>query len=119
MRVLLDVHISPKNIGSALRTDGHDVSSASDDPQLQELDDEDLLKVAVSENRIMITFDVNDFPEILHRWGEAGMDHTGCIIVVGLDHGEFGAVLRSLSRVFSRWPNQREWVNRTAFIGRG
>ena len=46
----------------------------------------------------MITFDVKDFTVIAGRWAEAGRAHAGLGVVVGIDHGEFGAILDALSR---------------------
>lgn len=39
--------------------------------------DEDLLALAAREDRILVTFDVNDFPGIVHGWGEAQRQHAG------------------------------------------
>ena len=57
-----------------------------------------LLALAAEEERVMITFDVKDFPDIARRWAEAGRPHAGLAIVVGIDHGEFGTILRVLER---------------------
>jgi hypothetical protein len=52
----------------------------------------------------MITFDVKDFTVIAWRWAQAGRAHAGLGIVVGIDHGEFGAILDALSRELDARP---------------
>lgn len=37
--------------------------------------------------RIMITFNVKDFPRVCVEWMGAGRHHAGCLILVGIDHG--------------------------------
>jgi len=66
----------------------------------------------------MVTFDVKDFPDILRRWAEAGRPHCGCVIVVGIDHGEFGAALEALEETFKDLPDQEAWKDRASFISR-
>jgi hypothetical protein len=34
---------------------------------------------------------------IARRWAEAGQAHAGCAIVVGIDHGELGAILETIA----------------------
>ncbi len=66
----------------------------------------------------MITFDVKDFAVIAKRWAEAGQPHAGLGIVVGIDHGEFGAILQALSRALETRPEQSDWSDLTLFISR-
>lgn len=56
-------------------------------------DGESLLELATSEGRITVTFNVRDFPRIVGTWAAAGKHHSGCLIVVGIDHSEFGLTL--------------------------
>jgi len=66
----------------------------------------------------MVTFDVKDFPGIAQRWAEAGRPHAGLAIVVGIDHGEFGEILRALESLFAQRPEQGDWSERTCFVSR-
>jgi len=118
VRLFLDAHISARRIGGPLREQGHDVRSADEERQLDGLDDEQLLQIAAGEDRILLTFDVHDFPAIVQRWAEAGRTHAGCGIVVGIDHGEFGVVLATIERELAVRPRQAEWVDLTVFLAR-
>jgi hypothetical protein len=66
----------------------------------------------------MITFDVKDFTVIARRWAEAGREHAGLAIVVGIDHGEFGVILDALSRELDARPAESDWSDLTLFIVR-
>lgn len=100
----------------ALRDRGHDVRAVDEERELDGLTDEQLLELATAEIRVMVTFDVKDFTVIARRWAEAGRPHAGLGIVVGIDHGEFGAILDALSRVLNTRPHQAEWTGLTLFV---
>jgi len=118
VRLLLDAHISGPRIASALREQGHDVRAVAEERTLDGWADEDLLAIAAREDRIMVTFDVKDFPGIVGRWGEAQRVHAGCMIVVGIDHREFGTILRVIDRQLLVRPDQGAWENYTVFAAR-
>jgi hypothetical protein len=118
LRLFLDAHISGPRIARALRERGHDVHSADEERELDGLEDEQLLTLAVEEHRVMITFDVKDFSVIARRWAEAGRTHSGLGIVVGIDHGEFGAILDALSRELEARSAEADWSDLTLFIAR-
>ena len=118
MRLLLDAHISGPKVATALRRAGHDVLSADEQRSLDGWTDEDLLELATREERIMVTFDIKDFPGILRRWAEADRPHAGCALVVGIDHGEFGVLIRVIEAAFKEHPEQRDWRGRAVFVSR-
>lgn len=101
-----------------MREQGHDVRAADEERGLDGLADEHLLELAVAETRVMVTFDVKDFTVIARRWAEAGRRHTGLGIFVGVDHGEFGAVVDALARELAARPAQSDWTDLTLFISR-
>lgn len=119
MRLFLDAHISARRIAAPLRDQGHDVRAADEERELDGLGDEDLLAIAATEERIFITFDVHDFPAIARRWAEAGRTHAGCAIVVGIDHGQFGAILDAIGRELVTRSRQADWKDLTLFLTRG
>lgn len=80
--------------------------------------DEELLTLAVSEERIFVTFDVADFPRIAQRWAEEGRTHSGCAIIVGIDHREFGTTIRVILRTLDARPNPEDWRDYTCFVAR-
>lgn len=118
VRLLLDAHISGRYIGQPLRDQGHDVRVVAEERELDGFADEQLLELAAGEARLMITFDVKDFTVIARRWAEAGREHAGIGIVVGIGHGDFGLVLDVLSRTLAARPAQADWTNLTVFITR-
>jgi predicted nuclease of predicted toxin-antitoxin system len=118
LRLLLDAHISGPRIAAALRELGHDVRAADEERELDGWADEELLALAAAEERVMVTFDVKDFPEIARRWAEAGRPHAGLAIVVGIDHGEFGAILQALEKLLEETNEPVQWQERTCFVSR-
>ncbi len=118
MRLLLDAHISSRRIATPLRNLGHDVRAIAEERELDGLADEQLLELATTETRAMITFDVKDFTVIARRWAETGRAPAGLGIVVGIDHGDFGVVLDVLSREISARPEPSDWTDLTIFIAR-
>lgn len=118
MRLFLDAHISGPRIARVLRERRHDVRAADEGRELDGLGGEQLLELAAADGRLMITFDVKDFTVIARRWAEAGRAHAGLGIVVGIDHGEFGAILDALSRELDARPAESDWSDLTLFIAR-
>jgi len=118
VRLFLDAHISGPRIARVLRERRHDVRAADEGRELDGLGGEQLLELAAADGRLMITFDVKDFTVIARRWAEAGRAHAGLGIVVGIDHGEFGAILDALSRELDARPAESDWSDLTLFIAR-
>lgn len=118
MRLLLDAHISGPRVATALREAGHDVLSADEQRSLDGWTDSELLELATQDDRVMVTFDVKDFPGILRLWAEAGRSHAGCVLVVGLDHSEFGTLIKLLAAAFKEHAAQEDWRDRAVFVSR-
>jgi hypothetical protein len=118
VRLFLDAHISGPRIATALRDRGYDVRAADEERELDGATDEELLSLAAGEGRILVTFDVKDFPVIARRWAEAGRAHAGCAIVVGIGHGQFGAILEAVDGQLSARPHQSDWTDHTLFVSR-
>ena len=118
MKLFLDAHISARRVAAPLREEGHDVRATDEERELDGFTDEELLSLAAAEGRVFVTFDVKDFPVIARRWAEAGRVHAGCAIVLGIDHGEFGAILDALSHEFDVRPMEADWRDLTLFIAR-
>ena len=55
-------------------------------------------------------------PRILREWGAAGRSHAGAIIVVGLGHHRYAAILRGIEAAFGLYPTPDEWVGVTVFV---
>ncbi|MGH9000827.1 MAG: DUF5615 family PIN-like protein [Acidimicrobiia bacterium] len=118
MRLLLDAHVSGRRVARALRKQGHDVRADDEERELDGMPDEDLLALATAERRILVTFNVADFPRIVRRWAEEGRAHRGCAIVVGIDHSQFGIIIRVLQRTLADRPDPAQWNDYTCFVAR-
>ena len=119
MKLFLDAHVSGGRVAGALRERGHDVRSADEERPLDGATDEHLLELAAAEGRIMVTFNVRDFPRIARERAEAHRHHAGCAILVGIDHSEFGEILRVLGRLMEEPSDQAQWLDYTCFVPRG
>jgi hypothetical protein len=118
VKLFLDAHISARSIATQFRERGHDFRSADEERDLDGYSDEQLLALAAGEGHIFVTFDVKDFPVLVRRWAEGQREHAGCAIIVGMDHGEFGAIIGAVERELQRRPKQTDWANHTLFIAR-
>lgn len=101
-----------------MRERDHDVLAVAEERDLDGSSDEELLELASSQKRILVTFDAADFPRICRDWAEAGMSHWGCAVVVGVRHHEFGAAVRALDAVLRARPDADDWRDYLAFVSR-
>ena len=118
MRFLLDAHVSGPSVGGPLRDNGHDVRALDQEPELEGFEDEDVLALATEDERILVTHNVADFPELLREWAAGGHSHAGIILVYGIEHSEFGLIVRGLERWLELRPRQDEWLDFPAVISR-
>jgi Domain of unknown function (DUF5615) len=118
LRLLLDAHVSSRRIGRALRERDHDVLAVDEERDLDGCPDDELLALAGTERRILVTFDVADFPRICREWLASGRSHSGCAVVVGIRHNEFGAIMRDLDITFEARPHPDDWLDHLAFVAR-
>jgi hypothetical protein len=116
VRLFLDAHISGRRAATELRARGHDVYAADEERELDGSSDEELLALATSQQRIMVTFNIADFPRIAREWESEDRHHAGVIVFPGnIDHSHFASILRLLKAAFALYPNQQEWSD-LAFI---
>ncbi len=109
MRLLLDADLSPVRVGAALVARGHDVLSLAADPISRSLTDPQVLELAASEQRILVTRDSRHFVPILRRWAEAEKLHSGCILIVSMRNHELGRIIEGVSGLPAAHPDAREW----------
>ncbi len=74
--------------------------------------------MATSDGRILVTFNARDFARICRSWAEAQRHHTGCMILVGLAHHDFGLMLRRIEEVLAARPQETDWHDLLQFVGR-
>ncbi len=119
MRILLDAHVSGRAVGRVLEDDGHDVRAVDSEVELEGASDDELLELAASENRVLITFNVGDFRRIADRWHEEDRPHSGLVLVSkSIRHEHFGVVIRGMRVLFERIPNQADWSNHSEWLPR-
>jgi hypothetical protein len=115
LRLFLDAHVSARRIAAALRAHQHDVRAADEERDLDGWEDVRLLELATTERRVMVTFNVKDFARLATEWAAAGTQHGGILLIVGIDHAEFGLTLRVIEAALEARPNQDSWVGYAAW----
>lgn len=63
----------------------------------------------------MVTFNVADFARITTEWATAVRSHTGCLLIVGIDHAEFGLTLRVIEEALASRVKQESWIDYIAW----
>jgi uncharacterized protein DUF5615 len=118
VRLLLDAHVSGPRVGQRLQEGGHDVRALDQEPALEGLADDDVLALASEEQRILVTHNVRDFPDILREWAAAQRAHAGAILVYGIDHSEFELIGRGIERWFELYPRSASWMDLAVILDR-
>jgi hypothetical protein len=52
-------------------------------------------------------------PRLTSEWAAASRSHAGCLLIVGIDHAEFGLILRVINHALSTRPDQAAWFDYT------
>jgi hypothetical protein len=76
-RLLLDEHIAPF-LASLLRASGHDALSIHV-ADLLHADDEVIMEFAATQDRIILTNDLRDFPRLVREWNQTGRSFPGVV----------------------------------------
>lgn len=109
MRLLLDANLSSKRIGDSLREHRHDVRALAAEPDLEGLDDEPVLELATTDQRILITRNSRDFAPITRGWAEAGREHAGVILIWSFTHRQFNEIIDGAQQWLERYPDADHW----------
>ncbi len=118
-RLLLDEMISPAVAGQ-LRARGHDVEAVAERIDLVGATDDEVLRVAASADRVVITMNISDFALLDRDWRSLSRTHSGITFVatVSFPQGRslVGALVESLDAAASagRLPGPGE----VRFLGR-
>ena len=113
----MDIHLSGPVVGEALREHGHDVLAVDQSPELRELEDPELLRLAKKEGRILVTSNIGDFMEHTTEWAHAGESHTGVIMVVyQATRARFGVLIRGIEELLEG-TSQEQWTDRIRWLG--
>jgi hypothetical protein len=111
VRLLLDAHLSHRFIADPLRRRGHDVRSLQEQRTLDGLRDDDVLALATSEGRIIVTRNSRDFAPLTRRWMEAEREHAGCVLIWSYAHDEYANIVDGVERRLAMVPRQEDWKN--------
>ena len=120
LRLLTDEHISPtvaEEISKRCR--GSNVLSIHDwyEGHFLGQSDEFIMVEASHAKLTLVTFDLRTIPNLLRRWAEQGVDHSGAILVDErtIAHDNIGKLIASLSAL---WKAQRDldWCNRVIYL---
>jgi predicted nuclease of predicted toxin-antitoxin system len=109
LRLLLDANLSPRRVAANLREAGHDVLALAEDATFEGLADPQVLELAASEQRILITRNSRDFAPLARQSAEAGRSHAGIILIWTLDHSQFAEIVASIERQLQQQPTGEQW----------
>jgi predicted nuclease of predicted toxin-antitoxin system len=109
LRLLLDANLSPRRIAAQLRETGHDVLALAEDVAHEGLSDPQVLELATSEGRVVVTRNSRDFAPLAREWAEARQSHAGLILIWTLDHSQFAEIVAGVERQLALWPSQEQW----------
>lgn len=113
MRLLLDENLSPRGIAAKLREVGDDVLALAEDTTFEGLPDPQVLELAASQQRVLITRNSRDFAPLARQWAEGGRPHAGIILIWTLDHSQFAEILAGVERQLQQRPSQEQWRDTT------
>jgi predicted nuclease of predicted toxin-antitoxin system len=114
LRLLLDANLSPRRVAARLRANGYDVLALAEDKSYEGISDPQVLELAASEQRILITRNSRDFAPLARQWAEALRPHAGLILICTLDHSQFSEIVAGVEHQLERLPKQEQWREVTA-----
>jgi hypothetical protein len=118
VRILLDAHISGRTVGKALIEDGHDVLALDSEIELEGLSDPEVLELAATEGRVLVTANIRDFEPLLREWAGESRSHAGVILVpFSVRNEAFGALISGIENTLAgieqeRWVDRVQWIQR-------
>jgi predicted nuclease of predicted toxin-antitoxin system len=113
LRLLLDANLSPRGIAAPLREEGHDVLALAADSTFEGLADPQVLELAASERRVLVTRNSRDFAPLAREWAEAQRSHAGIMLIWTLDHSQFAEIVAGVERQLDIWPSPAQWRDLT------
>ena len=118
MRILLDAHISGRTVGKAITESGHDVRALDSEIELEGLSDPEVLELAATEGRVLVTANIRDFDPLLREWGGEGRSHAGVILVPSSVKNEaFGILISGVQNTLAD-TTQQGWIDRVEWLRR-
>jgi hypothetical protein len=74
--------------------------------------------LAIADRRILVTYNIVDFPEILREWAGGGRSHAGVILVYGIGWTSSASSCEESERLLALRPRQNDWVDVAAALQR-
>ncbi len=116
MRLLLDANLSPRGVAAKLREAGHDVLALAEDAAFEGLPDPQVLELASSEQRVLVTRNSRDFAPLARQWAEGGRTHAGIVLIWTLDHSQLAEIVAGIKRQLHQRPTQEQWRDITVAL---
>jgi predicted nuclease of predicted toxin-antitoxin system len=118
VRILLDAHISGRTVGRALTESSHDVRALDSEIELEGLSDPQVLELAATEGRVLVTANIRDFEPLLREWGGEGRSPSGVILVpASVKNEAFGVLISGVQTTLAD-TNQQGWIDRVEWLRR-
>lgn len=118
MRILLDAHISGRAVGRALTESGHEVRALDSEIELEGLSDPEVLELAATERRVLVTANIRDFEPLLRQWAGEDRSHAGVILVpASVKNEAFGVLISGIQNTLADI-TQEGWIDRVEWLRR-
>lgn len=121
MRLLLDEMLSPA-IARELRSRGHDVKAITEGPRHKSLSDPDVMDLARSERRAVVTNNLRDYRPLHHAaTAPGGQGHYGIVLMPGgyrRAKRDMGRIIAALEVILAEHPGEDDLENAEAWLSR-
>jgi Domain of unknown function (DUF5615) len=119
VRLLLDEMLSPA-IARELRVRGHDAEPVAGHPDREALTDPEVLALARSEHRAVVTNNLRDFRPLHHEAiTPGGAGHFGMIFIPGSyrrTKADTGRIIAALEAILAYYPGENDLANGEAWL---
>jgi predicted nuclease of predicted toxin-antitoxin system len=118
VRILLDAHISGRTVGRALTESGHEVRALDSEIGLEGISDPEVLELAATEDRVLVTSNIRDFEPLLREWAGEDRSHAGVILVpASVKNEAFGVLISGIKNTLADI-TQQGWIDRVEWLRR-
>ena len=115
---MLDAHISGRAVGRALTESGHEVRALDSEIELEGLSDPEVLELAATERRVLVTANIRDFEPLLRQWAGEDRSHAGVILVpASVKNEAFGVLISGIQNTLADI-TQEGWIDRVEWLRR-
>lgn len=98
-------------VGRTLSEDGHDVRAIDSEPELEKLSDPDLLDLATSEGRILVSANEKRLRASRKKWSGEGKSHPGLVVIQkSIRNEDFRTIIAGVRALLESTTGE-EWTN--------